>query len=100
VRPIPIAGRGDTPLSAAPLVVNTTHDPSTPMPNAEAMAALMPDAVLLRVNGFGHTSLLNRSTCADDLIAAYVLDGTLPPTDTWCAQDRQPFEDPDGASSR
>lgn len=94
----PYRGPWDTPLSAAPLVVNTTHDPSTPMANAEAMAAILPDAVLLRVNGFGHTSLLNRSTCADDHIAAYLTEKTLPPPDTWCAQDRQPFEDPDAAS--
>ena len=74
-------------------MVNTTHDPSTPMPNAEAMAALLPGAVLLRVNGYGHTTLLNPSRCASDPIAAYLLDGTLPPANTWCAQDRQPFED-------
>lgn len=75
-----------------PLVVNTTHDPSTPMQNAEAMATLLPGAVLLRVNGYGHTTLLNQSRCADAHIAGYLIDGTLPPSGTWCAQDVQPFE--------
>jgi pimeloyl-ACP methyl ester carboxylesterase len=89
----PYRGPWDAAPRVAPLIVNTTHDPSTPMPNAEAMAGLFPGAVLLRVNGYGHTSLLNPSTCANDLIAAYLLDRTLPPPDTWCAQDRQPFED-------
>lgn len=89
----PYAGPWAARLGARPLVVNTTHDPSTPMPNAEAMAAMLPGAVLLRVNGYGHTTLLNPSRCASDLIAAYLLDGTLPPANTWCAQDRQPFED-------
>ena len=89
----PFAGPWDARLSVVPLVVNTTHDPSTPMPNAEAMAALLPGAVLLRVNGYGHTTLLNPSRCANDLIAAYLIDGTLPPANTWCAQDRQPFEE-------
>ncbi|WP_269930607.1 alpha/beta hydrolase [Aminobacter sp. HY435] len=89
----PYPGPWDAPLSAAPLVVNTTHDPSTPMQNAEAMADLLPGAVLLRVNGYGHTSLLNQSTCANDLIAAYLVDQKLPPPNTWCTQDRQPFED-------
>lgn len=89
----PYAGPWDKPTGAKPLIVNTTHDPSTPIENAEAMAGLMPGAVLLRVNGFGHTSLLNRSSCANDRIAAYLVDLTLPPPDTWCAQDRQPFEE-------
>lgn len=89
----PYRGPWDAATGAAALVVNTTHDPSTPMQNAEAMAELLPGAVLLRVNGYGHTTLLNQSTCASDLIAAYLLDGTPPAPDTWCAQDRQPFED-------
>lgn len=89
----PYAGPWDRPTGAKPLVVNTTHDPSTPMANAEAMAGLMPGAVLLTVNGFGHTSLLNRSSCANDRIAAYLTGLALPPPDTWCAQDRQPFEE-------
>jgi len=88
----PYRGPWDARSSAAPLVVNTTHDPSTPMPNAEAIAGLMPGAVLLRVNGFGHTSLLNRSTCANGYIAKYLIDALLPPPDSWCEQDRQPFE--------
>jgi pimeloyl-ACP methyl ester carboxylesterase len=89
----PYVGPWDKQTGARPLVVNTTHDPSTPMPNAEAMARLMPGAVLLRVDGFGHTSLLNRSTCANERIAAYLVDLTLPPPNARCAQDRQPFEE-------
>lgn len=88
----PYRGPWDTALSAPPLIVNTTHDPSTPMQNAEEMAELLPGAVLLRVNGYGHTSLLNASTCANDLISAYLIDGTLPVEGTSCAQDRQPFQ--------
>ncbi len=89
----PYAGPWDRSTGAAALVVNTTHDPSTPMPNAEAMAGLLPGAALLRVDGFGHTTLLNRSACADDRIAAYLADLSLPPPGTVCAQDRQPFEE-------
>ena len=89
----PYAGPWDTPQSASPLIVNTTHDPSTPMQNAERMAELLPGSVLLRVNGYGHTSLLNTSSCANDIISAYLIDGSLPAPDTWCAQDRQPFQD-------
>lgn len=89
----PYAGPWDWASSVAPLIVNTTHDPSTPMQNAEAMAALLPKGALLRVDGFGHTTLLNPSACASDRIAAYLVDLALPPPDSWCAQDRQPFED-------
>jgi pimeloyl-ACP methyl ester carboxylesterase len=89
----PYAGPWNTPLSVPPLVVNTTHDPSTPMPNAEAMVDLLSGARLLKVNGYGHTTLLNRSTCANDLIATYLLDQKLPSPDIWCTQDRQPFEE-------
>lgn len=96
----PYSGPWNTPLSARPLVVNTTHDPSTPMPNAEEMIDALPGAVLLRVNGYGHTTLLNPSTCANDRIAAYLTEGTLPPPDTFCAKDRQPFEQPDGAATK
>lgn len=35
------AGPRDTALSARPLIVNTTHDPSTPIQNAEEMAGLL-----------------------------------------------------------
>ncbi len=89
----PYAGPWDRASGVAPLIVNTTHDPSTPMQNAEAMAALLPKGALLRVDGFGHTTLLNPSACASDRIAAYLADLALPPPDSWCAQDRRPFED-------
>lgn len=96
----PYRGPWNRKLSARPLVVNTTHDPSTPMQNAEQMIEVLPGAVLLRVNGYGHTTLLNQSSCANDLIGTYVNNGTPPPPDTFCAQDRQPFEMPDGAATK
>lgn len=88
----PYAGPWDKRLSARPLVVNTTHDPSTPYQNATAMAELLDGAVLLTVNGYGHTSLLNPSACAYDHITRYILTGALPAAGTYCAQDIQPFE--------
>jgi hypothetical protein len=89
----PYLGPWDAETGAAPLVVNTTHDPSTPMQNAEAMARLLPGAVLLPVDGYGHTSLLNRSACADAAIAAYLVDLKSPAPGTRCAQERRPFAD-------
>lgn len=89
----PYRGPWTTELSASPLIVNTTHDPSTPMQNAEEMATLLPGSVLLRVNGYGHTSLLNTSACANAAISAYLVGERLPAPDTYCAQERQPFQD-------
>jgi len=88
----PYTGPWRVKTSQPALVVNTTHDPSTPYKNAVQNSDLLEGSVLLTVNGYGHTSLLNRSTCADDLIAAYILDGTLPEAGTFCAQDKQPFQ--------
>ena len=46
---------------------------------------------LLTVEGYGHTTLLNPSTCANDYEAQYLIDGQLPPFGTVCQQDKQPF---------
>jgi len=88
----PYSGPWNADLSASPLVVNTTHDPSTPIANAVEMAGLLDGARLLTVDGYGHTSLLNRSSCASDAVSAYLVDGTLPLDNTHCAQDAQPFQ--------
>jgi len=88
----PYSGPWNTELSARALIVNTTHDPSTPMQNAEEMATPLPGSVLLRVNGYGHTSFLNTSICANASITTYLIDEHLPAPGTYCAQERQPFE--------
>ncbi len=63
------------------------------MAERPATARLMPGSVLLRVNGYGHTTLLNASACANTAIAAYLIDEQLPEPGMYCAQDRQPFQD-------
>ncbi len=73
------------------LVVGNTADPSTPYANAVGMAAQLGRARLLTVKGYGHTELLNTSSCASRHIAAYLIRGTLPPPHTVCNQDRLPF---------
>lgn len=73
------------------LVVGNTFDPATPYASSRRMAAELFDGHFLTVDGFGHTELLNPSQCAQDHIAAYLIDGTLPPDGARCAQDYAPF---------
>jgi pimeloyl-ACP methyl ester carboxylesterase len=67
------------------------YDPSTPYEGAVAMANDLANARLLTVDGYGHTVLLNPSTCANDYVSRYFVDGTLPPPGTVCRQDQPPF---------
>lgn len=76
--------------SVTPLLLNTTADPATPYESALATAAAL-DGRLVTVEGYGHGVLVNPSTCANAIAAAYLIDGTLPPAGVVCAQDTPPF---------
>jgi pimeloyl-ACP methyl ester carboxylesterase len=73
------------------LVVGNTYDPATPYQDSLIMAAELARARLLTVAGYGHTALVNPSTCANDYEAGYFLTGALPPAGTVCQQDQRPF---------
>ncbi len=75
----------------AVLVVGNTYDPATALSSSVRMAQALGTARLLIVNGYGHTVLLNPSRCASDHIAAYLIEGKLPPTGVACSQDKAPF---------
>jgi hypothetical protein len=78
--------------SATPiLTVNTTYDPATPYRDAQAMTAQLVNAQLLTVDGYGHTALLNHSSCAAAHESTYLVRGVLPPPGTVCQQDTPPF---------
>jgi pimeloyl-ACP methyl ester carboxylesterase len=85
------AGPWNRPTANPVLVIGNTFDPYTPYEGAVAMAHELARARLLTVDGYGHTALLNPSTCAYDHVTRYVIDGTLPPPGTVCQQDQQPF---------
>lgn len=55
------------------------------------MSTVLPRTDVLTVDGYGHTMLLNPSSCGSAYEVAYFIDGTLPPAGTVCAQDRAPF---------
>jgi pimeloyl-ACP methyl ester carboxylesterase len=72
------------------LVMNTTHDPSSPYQSAVAMARQLARARLLTVDGYGH-GVGGSSTCASRYVSRYLIDKTLPPARTRCKQDQVPF---------
>ena len=84
-------GPWDNPTPAPVLVVGNTYDPATPLASSVRMAQELADGHLLIVNGFGHTVLINPSRCAQGYIAAYLIDGRLPPAGASCTQDAPPF---------
>ncbi|MCX4824591.1 alpha/beta hydrolase [Streptomyces sp. NBC_01142] len=84
-------GPWNKPTAHPVLVVGTTYDPSTPYSNSQAMAEELADARLLTNNGYGHTALINPSSCIKAHEGRYIIDGTLPPAGTVCRQDRPPF---------
>jgi pimeloyl-ACP methyl ester carboxylesterase len=78
------------PLPTAPnaahtvLVVGNLHDPATPYQGAKDLTKTLGNARLLSWNGEGHTSYLEGSSCIDNYVDAYLLQGKLPPPDTTC----------------
>ena len=74
------------------LVIGTRFDPATPYANARRVARLLPNAVLLTHDGFGHTSEADPSSCVQRLTSAYLVDLVAPPRGTVCPSDRQPFD--------
>ncbi|MFF7700807.1 alpha/beta hydrolase [Streptomyces lydicus] len=84
-------GPWNTPTAAPVLLVGTLYDPATPYRNAQAMAQELANARLLTNNGYGHTALVNPSSCVNAYESRYFINGTLPPPGTTCRQDGAPF---------
>ena len=75
--------------SAPPiLVIGTTGDPATPYAWAEAMSEQLASAVLLTLEGEGHTAYGRGATCIDRAVDAYFLSGTVPADGTRCGSSR------------
>lgn len=87
-------GPWNNPTAHTVLVVGTTYDPATPYTGAQAMAKELANARLLTNNGYGHTALINSSSCINAYESRYFIDGTLPPPGTTCRQDTPPFSSP------
>jgi len=85
------AGPWNRPTANPILVIGNIFDPATAYEGAVAMSHDLARARLLTVDGYGHTVLLNPSSCANDYESRYFVDGTLPPEGTVCRQDEPPF---------
>ncbi|MFE6152073.1 alpha/beta hydrolase [Streptomyces sp. NPDC057889] len=87
-------GPWNRPTAHPLLLVGTTYDPATPYADAQALARELADARLLTHEGYGHTALINPSSCVKTYESRYLVDGTLPPAGTTCRQDKPPFPAP------
>ncbi len=76
--------------SAPVLVVGNYFDGVTDYAGAQASARLLKNSRLLSYAGWGHTAY-GRSDCVTDHVDAYLIDGTLPPVDTVCPANPNPF---------
>ncbi|MET7928551.1 alpha/beta fold hydrolase [Streptomyces sp. NPDC005349] len=87
-------GPWNRPTAHPVLLVGTKYDPATPYADAQALAGELADARLLTHEGYGHTALINPSSCVKTYESRYLVDGTLPPAGTTCRQDKPPFPAP------
>jgi pimeloyl-ACP methyl ester carboxylesterase len=80
--------------SPTPLVVATTHDPSTPYGDGKNLVRELGNARLLTMRGDGHTAYGSGSpTCIDPAIERYLITVALPAAGATCRQD-VPFSRP------
>jgi pimeloyl-ACP methyl ester carboxylesterase len=66
------------------LVVGTTRDPATPYVWATGLAEQLQSGVLLSYQGDGHTAYGGKSTCVDNAVDRYLIEGRPPPDGTRC----------------
>jgi pimeloyl-ACP methyl ester carboxylesterase len=84
-------GPWNRPTASTILVIGNTGDPTTGYPNSVAMSRLLAHARLLTVDGYGHTTTNNPSTCVINDAVNYTVNGVLPAPGTVCPQDLNPF---------
>ena len=86
-------GPWDHRTSSPVLVIGNTFDPATPLRGAVVMSKVLGRARLLTMDGYGHTALLNPSSCVSRYESRYFIKGSLPPKGARCKQDGDPFGD-------
>jgi TAP-like protein len=86
----PWTARTENPI----LIIGNKYDPRTKYANSVQASRRLGNAVLLTLQGYGHTSEADPSTCLDDVVTKYLVTATTPRVGTICHPDRAPF-DPD-----
>jgi pimeloyl-ACP methyl ester carboxylesterase len=72
------------PGSADILVLGTTNDPATPYQWAVTVAATLENGHLVTYEGEGHTAYNKSNQCINDVVDAFLIDGTVPESDPRC----------------
>lgn len=87
----PVPGEADKPDVSAPgaapiLIIGNTGDPATPYEGAQAMAKALGKGVgvELTYEGQGHGAYNGGSTCVQNAVNGYLLDGDVPKAGTVC----------------
>jgi pimeloyl-ACP methyl ester carboxylesterase len=68
------------------LVIGTTRDPATPYKWAQSLAKIFSSALLITLDGDGHTGHGRGSTCVDSAVDRYLLTGITPKSELFCAK--------------
>ena len=69
-------------------MIGTTGDPATPVRGRQAMVARIAGSQLLTFDSTEHTAFGRAvSTCIDDAVDTYLVDGAMPPVGTRCSPD-------------
>lgn len=73
------------------LFVTTEVDPVAPKRGANKMSSVFPGSAVLIQHSVGHTAFLRLSICFARRIRDYLLSGQLPPPNSTCQADAEPF---------
>ncbi|TLS24859.1 hypothetical protein PpBr36_08637 [Pyricularia pennisetigena] len=87
-------GGFDAKTAAPPLIMAKTFDPVTPLVSARNVTAGF-GGVLLEIEGGGHASMAQPSTCAFKAVRDYFGEGKLPQPGTKCENDIGYFQSPE-----
>ncbi len=77
---VPIVAPG----SADILVIGTTNDPATPYEWAVTVADTLENGHLVTYTGEGHTAYNKSNDCVNNVVDAFLIDGTVPDRDPDC----------------
>ncbi len=83
-------GPWDTPTAAPILLVGITTDSDTPYASSVLMAAELANARLLTLHGYGHTAILNPSTCVNNAEVAFSCTVRCPPSAPYASRTLRP----------
>lgn len=74
------------------LIVGMRFDPNTPFVNAQHLERLLGNAILLTHDGYGHTSVVDPSTCVERAFRRYFVTLAMPARGSVCPSNHQPFD--------